>query len=124
MELEFQGCRLYHRLSLRVEHHELIGMQTEPDVVCLGQRACVLKCTGNSAGWVELVQGVAGERVGGERKNLARYAERADAKLVAPLDRISESNCVVVGDFGQVPTPVPRRQSTDVAMSRGPELDW
>jgi hypothetical protein len=124
MQLHLLNRGLHHRLPLGVEHHELIGMQAEPDVIRLRQGSRIRQCAGNPARRIEPIQGVAAEWVSGERKKLAGDAECADAELMTPLHGFSQGDGVVVCDVRQVAAPVSRRQSADVAMSCCPELDW
>jgi hypothetical protein len=123
MQLHLTSARVDHRLPLGVEHHELIRVQAEPDVVRLRQRSRIRQGAGNPTRWIELLQGVAAEWVSSERKQLAGDAECADAQLVTPLHRLNQGDSVVVCDVGQVPSPVLRRQGPDIAMRSGPELD-
>ncbi len=102
LQLQLLDRRRDHRFARGVEHHELIRMQAQPNVVGLRQLAGPLVRRGNCTGGVELLQAVAAERVSGERKDLAGHAEGADAQLVAALHRGGERERVVPGDLGQV----------------------
>src|SRR3954471_19159915 len=94
--------RTDHGFALRVEHHELVRVQTQPDVVGPGQRAGPLERSGDCSGWIEPLQGVARYRMGGEGKDLAVHPEGADAELVAALDRGGQRIGIMGGDLPQI----------------------
>src|SRR4051812_42361524 len=84
--LQLLNRRPYHRFALRVEHYELIGVQAQPDIVGARDGAGPPEGAGDRSRWVESLQVVAGDRMGGERKDLTAESERSDAELVAPLE--------------------------------------
>jgi hypothetical protein len=61
--------------------------------------------------------------VSGQWKDLTGNAKRADAEFVTPLNRRGQCDGVVLGDVGEVSTPVLRCQDRDIAMSGSSELD-
>jgi hypothetical protein len=123
LKLQLLNRRSYDLFALRVEYHELIGVQTQPHVVGARQCAGPLECTGDRAQWVELLQVVAGNRMGGEWKDLTVYAKGADAELMAALDGRGKRIRVVRRDFSQVGAASLDLQTTCVPMCGGAERD-
>jgi hypothetical protein len=113
----------YHWFALRVEHHELIGMQAQPHVVGPRQCAGPLECPGDRAGRIEPLQDVTGYGMSGQRKNLAVHAKGTNAELVAPLDGRGQCIRVVRGDIRQVCRRDSRLETRDISVSGRAEPD-
>ena len=88
--LQLLHRRTYHGFALRVEHHELVRVQAQPNVVSPGQRAGPFERSRDRSRGIEPVQGIAGDRMSGEGKDLAVDSKRPDAELVAALNRGGE----------------------------------
>ena len=110
-------------LTLRVEHDELVGVEAEPHVAQPRQLAGRGEGARDDVALVEILEGVAAHGVRGEGDDLAVDPERADAELVAALDRVGEGDRVGARDRAQVVAPGRGRERRHVAMGRLPEAD-
>src|SRR5687768_14761130 len=115
--LELHDRRSHDAVRLRIEHHELIRMKTEPDFMVprsIGrfcQRLADL-CPSRKIRGV-----ISTHRVCRERHELARDPEGADPQLTASCDRIDQRLRIGENYLRQVFPTLLRRQSGEVSMS-------
>ncbi len=121
--LQLLHRRSYHCLPLRVEHHELVRVQAQPDVVGPGQRAGPFERSRDCSRGIQPLQGVAGDRMGGEGKDLAVDPEGADAELVAALDGGGQRIGIVRRNLSEVSPRDWGLETRDVSMRRSAEAD-
>src|SRR4029079_19075996 len=98
-------------------------MRAQPDVVSLGQRAGPFEGSGDCSGGIQTLQGVAGDGMGGEGKDLAVDPEGADAELVAALDGGRQRLGIVRRNLGEVSPRDRGLETRDVSMRRRAERD-
>ena len=124
LELQLLDRGSHHLRALRVEHHELVGVEAEPHVLRAGQLA---GARGMPRRWrprVELVQGVAAPGMGAERQDLAVDPERADAERSGRRSprRRARRRCRPRSGAGRYAAGP--GSGSDVAVGRGAETGW
>ena len=123
LELELTNRALHHRLALRIEHHELVGVKAEPHIELARERSGLEERFADTATTVDAVEGIAAHRVSAERQDLAVDAEGTDAQAVAVPHGGEQCLGVVPCDVSQIGPPGGGRERRDVAVRRGAELD-